>query len=244
LEVELSSLVPDEHASVEDYLTKFRLLVAQLKGCRKTKSDEECIFLILSKLKGPYQVFSFAFYSTMDALGSEFKMPSFELFCERLTREQSKLTQLDALSGSNNKALVAHNTKTKHKTRYKKKKDFAPAGEFTSKPQQKTKPFPPYSKSGESSSKTKKKKSNDTCSFCGGLGHVESKCWLKLEALNEAMKQHKISVPKPSSTSKGHALSAQALYASSDSWILDSGASHHMTHSHELLASTSECSIS
>jgi hypothetical protein len=67
---------------------------------------------------------------------------------------------------------------------------------------------------------------------------------LKLEALNEAMKQHKISVPKPSSTSKGHALSAQALYASSNSWILDSGASHHMTHSHDLLASTSECSIS
>ena len=77
MEAELSSLVPDEHASVEDYLTKFRLLVVQLKGRGKTKSDEECIFLILSKLKGPHQVFSFAFYSTMDALGSKFKMPSF-----------------------------------------------------------------------------------------------------------------------------------------------------------------------
>jgi hypothetical protein len=62
---------------------------------------------------------------------------------------------------------------------------------------------------------------------------------LKLEALNEAMQQHKISVPKPSSSGKGHALSAQDLYASLDSWILDSGASHHMTHSHELLPSTS-----
>jgi hypothetical protein len=51
---ELSSLVPDEHASIEDYLTKFRALVAQLKGCGKTKSGKECIFLILSKLKGPY----------------------------------------------------------------------------------------------------------------------------------------------------------------------------------------------
>jgi hypothetical protein len=67
---------------------------------------------------------------------------------------------------------------------------------------------------------------------------------LKFQALNEAMKKHNISIPKPSSTSKGHALSAQALYASSDSWILDSGASHHMTHSHESLASTSERSIS
>jgi hypothetical protein len=67
---------------------------------------------------------------------------------------------------------------------------------------------------------------------------------LKLEALNEAMQQHKISVPKPSSSGKGHALSAQDLYASSDNWILDSGASHHMTHSHEFLPSTYDCSIS
>jgi hypothetical protein len=117
-------------------------------------------------------------------------------------------------------------------------------GESTSKPQHKTKPFPPSSNSGESSSKTRKKKSNATCTFCGGLRHVEYKCWLKLEALNEAMRQHKISVPKPSSTSKGHALSTQSLYAFSDSWIFDYGASHHMTHSHELLASISKCNIS
>ena len=115
----MSSHVANKHASIEYYLSKFRLLVAQLKGCGKTKSDEECIFLILSKLKGPYQVFSFAFYSTMDALGSEFKMPSFEIFCERLTREQSKLTQLDVLSGSNNKARVVHTSKSKQNTWYK-----------------------------------------------------------------------------------------------------------------------------
>jgi hypothetical protein len=74
--------------------------------------------------------------------------------------------------------------------------------------------------------------------------HAKSKCWLKLEDLNEAMRQPKISVPKPSSSGKWHALSAQDLYASLNNWILDSGASHHMTHSHELFPSTSKCSIS
>lgn len=68
LETELSSLVPDKHASIEDYLSKFRSLVSLLKERRNTKSDNECIFLILSKLKGAYQIFS-SFYSTMDALG-------------------------------------------------------------------------------------------------------------------------------------------------------------------------------
>lgn len=86
LGAEFPSLVPDEHASIEDYLAKFRSLLAQLKGCRKTKSNDECIFLILSKLKESCEVFSSAFYSTMDALGVDFKIPTFELFCEFLTR--------------------------------------------------------------------------------------------------------------------------------------------------------------
>ena len=91
LEMDLSSLIPDEHASIEDYLTKFKSLIARLKGCGKTKSDSECIFFILSKLKDPYHVFCFSFYSTMDALGDDFKIPTFDLFCECLTRKQSKL---------------------------------------------------------------------------------------------------------------------------------------------------------
>ena len=232
-------MVPDENALIEECLTKFRLLVTQLKGCGKTKLDEECIFLILSKLKGPYHIFSSSFYSTMDALGSEFKVRSFELFCERLTREKSNyITQLDSLFGSNNKAFMAYTSKTK------KKKYYAQAGESASKPQHKNKKSFPPSNSSDFSSKKRKKKPSDICSLCCRLGHVESKCWLKLEALNEAMRKHKISVPKPSYASKGHALSSQVVYAYSNSWILDSGASHHMTHSHELFTSTSECSIS
>lgn len=82
LEVEFSSMVLHEHASIEDYLAKFSSLLAQLKGFGKTKSNDECIFLILSKLKGSYQVFSSTFYPTMDALGAYFKMPTFELFYE------------------------------------------------------------------------------------------------------------------------------------------------------------------
>ena len=91
LEKELSSLILDEHASIEDYLAKFRSLVTQLKGCRKTKSYGECIFMIMSKLKGPYQASSSSLYSTMDALGDQCKLPSFEVFCERLIREKFKL---------------------------------------------------------------------------------------------------------------------------------------------------------
>jgi hypothetical protein len=115
----LSSLVPDEHASIEDYLVKFKLLLAPLKGCGKTKTNDECIFFILSQPKGPFHVFFSTFYSTMNALGDDFEMPSFDIFCERLTKEQSKLMQLDALSGSKNHAVVVYTSKCKHKTLYK-----------------------------------------------------------------------------------------------------------------------------
>lgn len=58
------------------------------------------------------------------------------------------------------------------------------------------------------------------------------------------MHEHKIMVSKPSSVGKGYALFAHALHKYTDSLILDSGASHHMTHCHELLPSTSNSSVS
>jgi hypothetical protein len=51
------------------------------------------------------------FYSTMDALGNEFKIPYFNILCEHLTREKSKLVQLDYISGSTNQSLMAHTSK-------------------------------------------------------------------------------------------------------------------------------------
>ena len=56
------------------------------------------------------------------------------------------------------------------------------------------------------------------------------------------MQHHKIYVSKPSLIGKFHDLSAQ--YATSNSCIFYSGASHHMTHSNELLSPIFDCSIS
>jgi hypothetical protein len=91
LEEELSSLVPNENASIEYWLSKFKLLVLQLKGFGKNKLDEECIFLILSKLKGPFQLFSSTFYSTMDALGSGLKFPPLRFFVNVLLENSLSL---------------------------------------------------------------------------------------------------------------------------------------------------------
>jgi len=151
LDTELTSLTPTDFPTIEDFLMKFKSLRTLLQGCGKNKTDDECIFLILSKLRGPYQIFSSTFYSTMDALGDRHRMPSFEIFCDRLTREQSKLNQMDSLLGSSSHALLTKNT-------------------------QEQKPKQISDSSGSSSSK---KKTETICSYCKKKNHSESSCFQK-----------------------------------------------------------------
>jgi len=47
LETKLSTLVPNEHASIEDYLGQFISLLSQLKACGKEKNEVECISFLL-----------------------------------------------------------------------------------------------------------------------------------------------------------------------------------------------------
>jgi hypothetical protein len=86
-----------EFPQIEDYITKFKLLRLQLSDCGITKPDDQEIMAILSKLKAPFDIFVSTFYSTRDALGANYKMPTFELFCEQLTCEQDKLLHMGAL---------------------------------------------------------------------------------------------------------------------------------------------------
>jgi len=63
-----------------DYLTKFKELYTQLLGSGKKKKEEECIYMILSKLKIPFHVFASTFPSKMDAMGDKYTMPKLEEF--------------------------------------------------------------------------------------------------------------------------------------------------------------------
>ena len=85
IEVELISLIHDYFPSIKEFLMKFKKLRSLLQGCGKIKIDTKCIYLILSKLHGNFQIFSSTFYSIKDALVNLFTMPSFEVFCDRLT---------------------------------------------------------------------------------------------------------------------------------------------------------------
>lgn len=107
IEVELNSFAPYSFPFIEDFLMKFNQQRSLLQGYGKTKTDIECIYLILSKLRGNFQIYASTFYSTKDALGNIFTMSSFDVFFDHLNQEQDKLSHLDSLTGSQTYALVA-----------------------------------------------------------------------------------------------------------------------------------------
>ena len=97
----------------------------------------------------------------MDALGDRHKMPSFEIFCDQLTHEQSKITQMDSPIGLQSQALLAKDTQEKN-----------PKQIFDSSSQHST-------SQSSSSKKEKKKTETPTYSYCQKGPHDESHCFQK-----------------------------------------------------------------
>ena len=65
LEVELLSLDPRSFDNIQDFFTRYKDLLLQLKGCGvdKSKEEKQMVLSILSKLGLEYSVFVFMFHS-------------------------------------------------------------------------------------------------------------------------------------------------------------------------------------
>lgn len=131
---------------------------------------------------------------------------------------------MDALPSSKNQDLMDQYSKGKGKSKKKIKMESPSSSESPSKlkPKDPQKSTPPhsFSNSRDSSSKSKKNK-GEPCYFYGKYGNDEFPCFKRLEALEEAIGRHNISMPKSSSMGKGKDISTHFLYSSIDSWILD-----------------------
>jgi hypothetical protein len=106
--------------------------------------------------------------------------------------------------------------------------------------------LPASTPDGNKGAKSKSKKTDRYCNFYGKDGHVEPKCFKKMEALEAMMKKHNISIDSSSSSSHGHALFASgfsfnAASTSFDEWLIDSGASYHMAKDKDMFSTIKEC---
>jgi hypothetical protein len=100
-----------------------------------------------------------------------YKKPSLESFCDALIREKDKIVQIGLISTicSSNKSLVVQykykskNPKKKHPRQNKKQNKDPKPSLLTS------------TTNGDKGEKSKSRKTDRHCNFCGKYGHVESK---------------------------------------------------------------------
>ena len=106
LENDLISLHPSNFGTLNEFFTKFKNLIFQLKLCKVEKEDDQLILSILSKISAYYSLFVSNFHS-MKLTTPNWRMPTLDAFIESLTREHDKLIQMGIIRSSRDQALVA-----------------------------------------------------------------------------------------------------------------------------------------
>jgi hypothetical protein len=139
LEVELLTLDPKIFNNIQDFFTKFKDLLSQLKACGvdKYKEEKQMVLTILSKLGPEYSVFVSTFNSFRFTSGTTWKIPSLEEFIESLTQEQTKLINMGKIKGPKVHALTVQDGNhqyQKSRDKGKRKAHANPKKEGYSKP--------------------------------------------------------------------------------------------------------------
>jgi hypothetical protein len=179
IENQIMNLSPNDFSCIEYYLSMFKTLIILCEECRIKLDNEHCIYIILTTLGSPYSLFVSTFYATRESLGISYQKPTLESFGDALIRYKDNLVQLGVIStaGTSNKALVAQQ---KDKSKNPKKKH----PHYNNKQNKGLKPTQPASApNGDTGEKSKNKKTNRHCNFCGKYGHDESKCFKKMTTL-------------------------------------------------------------
>jgi hypothetical protein len=173
LEVELLTLDPKIFDNIQDFFTKFKDLLSQLKACGvdKSKEEKQMVLTILSKLGPEFSVFVSTFHTVRFTSGATWKMPSLEDFIESLTQEQTKLINMGTIKGPRAHALTVHDGS--HKYQKSKDKDKWKSHAHTKK-EGYTKPF-----TDASGSKGEKGRKGEKCTYCHKGFHSESTCMKK-----------------------------------------------------------------
>jgi len=145
LKFEFNSLDPRSFENIQDFFTKFKSLLIQLKGCgiNKSKKEKYLILHALSKLGLEYVAFVSIFHIVRITSGAAWKIPTLDVFIKSMMHEQDKIIKMGSIKSSKVHAIFVHeriesNSKSKQKGKEKKDLDprkggnFKPSGESSS----------------------------------------------------------------------------------------------------------------
>jgi hypothetical protein len=227
MEVELLTLDPKIFENIQDFFTKFKDLLSQLKACGvdKLKEEKQMVLTILSKLGPELFVFISTFHSIRLSSRATWKMPSLEDFIESLTQEQTKLINMGTIKGPRVHALTVHDVSHKYqKSKYK----YKWKAHAHSKKEGYIKPFTDASRS-----KGEKGRKGEKCMHCHKGFHLESTCMKKkIDLMSQILQQNNLGdrIPEGAKKKKPEDLNSKkrnsshaliAINSSSDAWIVD-----------------------
>jgi hypothetical protein len=247
LEVDLLTLDPKIFNNIQDFFTKFKDLLLQLKSCGvdKSKEEKQMVFTILSKIGPKFSLFISTFHTIIFTSGATLNMPSLEDFIESLTQEKTKFINMGTIKGPRMHALIVHDDNQKyHKYKYKDKQKY----HVHLKKEGYKKTF-----TDASGSKGEKGRKGEKCTYCHKGFHPKSACMKKIIYLmSQILYKNNLGYripegakkknPKDSNSKKGNSSHALiAINSSLDAWIIDSGESHHMAASKSIYYSLDAC---
>ena len=143
-------------------------------------------------------------------------------------------------------ALTMHDGKGSYNQKLKQKRNELLHPE--SKKEGYSKPFKDSSGSKDSSNCKGKKKKGKQCTYCNKLNHEESTCMKKqIDLMTEVLQKNNLGdfIPEGAKKKKkeeyhvpkkGNHHALVAINSSYDSWIIDSGASHHIAAKEEFFS--------
>jgi hypothetical protein len=168
LEVELLTLDPKIFDNIQDFFTKFKDLLSQLKSCGvdKLKEKKQMVLTILFNIGHEFSAFVSTFHIVIFSSRATWKMPSLEEFIESLTQEQTKIINMGTIKGPRVHALTVHDGN--HKYHKSKDKDKQKSHAHPKK-EGYTKPF-----TDASGSKGEKGRKGEKCTYYHKGFHSES----------------------------------------------------------------------
>jgi hypothetical protein len=170
-------------------------------------------------------------------------MPSLDTFIEALIQEQDKLIKMGVIKNSKAHALVVHDGNSSQNQKSKVKGKTKSHAE--SKKEGYSKPF-----NDSSGSKSGKGKKGQKCTYCNRGFHPESACMKKqIDLMTQILQKNNLGDQIPEGAKKkpedhapkGNHHALVVVHSSPDAWIMDSGASHHMAATQDILSSLTTC---
>jgi hypothetical protein len=187
MDMEFLTLNPKIFDNIQDFFTKFKDLLSQLKACGvdKSKEEKQIVLTILSKIGPELFLFMSTFHSVIFASIATWKMPSLEDFIESLTQEQTKLVNMGKIKGPKAHALtVQYGSHKYHKYKDKDKRKYhahPKKGGYT-------KPF-----TNASRSKGEKGRKGEKCTYCHKGFHPKSACMKKqIDLMTQTLQQNNL----------------------------------------------------